>query len=357
VDALPPGSTLGILGGGQLGRMLSQAASRLGFDVVVLDPEDNSPAGRVSRGQIVAPYDDANALNVMGRVCDAVTFEFENVPAEAVARLQAGGARVAPGPRALAVAQDRVEEKQFLNAVGAPTVAFHAVDGPEDLRVGLARLGTPAVLKTRRDGYDGKGQIWIRSPRALDAAWQAVGARPSVLEARAPFVRELSIIAARGWNGRCAVYPLGENVHAGGVLRTTQAPARIDDRTRRAAGRIARAVLEGLDYVGVIGIELFDLGGGRLLVNEIAPRVHNTGHWTQDGCEVDQFEQHIRAVAGWPLGPTTPHARIEMLNLLGDEVDAWERLSHETDTRIHLYGKRDAKPGRKMGHVNLVKAL
>ncbi len=357
MDALPPGSTLGILGGGQLGRMLSQAASRLGFDVVVLDPEDNSPAGRVSRGQIVAPYDDANALNVMGRVCDAVTFEFENVPAEAVARLQAGGARVAPGPRALAVAQDRVEEKQFLNAVGAPTVAFHAVDGPEDLRVGLARLGTPAVLKTRRDGYDGKGQIWIRSPRALDAAWQAVGARPSVLEARAPFVRELSIIAARGWNGRCAVYPLGENVHAGGVLRTTQAPARIDDRTRRAAGRIARAVLEGLDYVGVIGIELFDLGGGRLLVNEIAPRVHNTGHWTQDGCEVDQFEQHIRAVAGWPLGPTTPHARIEMLNLLGDEVDAWERLSHETDTRIHLYGKRDAKPGRKMGHVNLVKAL
>ena len=357
MDALPPGSTLGILGGGQLGRMLSQAASRLGFDVVVLDPEDNSPAGRVSRGQIVAPYDDANALNVMGRVCDAVTFEFENVPAEAVARLQAGGARVAPGPRALAVAQDRVEEKQFLNAVGAPTVAFHAVDGPEDLRVGLARLGTPAVLKTRRDGYDGKGQIWIRSPRALDAAWQAVGARPSVLEARAPFVRELSIIAARGWNGRCAVYPLGENVHAGGVLRTTQAPARIDDRTRRAAGRIARAVLEGLDYVGVIGIELFDLGGGRLLVNEIAPRVHNTGHWTQDGCVCDQFEQHVRAVMGWPLGSTRAHARVEMTNLLGHEVERWPRLAGSPDVQVHLYGKTPARPGRKMGHANRVGPL
>jgi 5-(carboxyamino)imidazole ribonucleotide synthase len=236
-------------------------------------------------------------------------------------------------------------------------VAFHAVDGPEDLRVGLARLGAPALLKTRRDGYDGKGQVWIKSARGIDAAWQTVGARSSILEARAPFKRELSIIAARGWDGRCAVYPLGENVHAGGVLRTTVAPARIDDRTRRAAGRIARAVLEGLDYVGVIGIELFDLGGGRLLVNEIAPRVHNTGHWTQDGCVCDQFEQHIRALAGWPLGPTTAHARVEMTNLLGDDVNKWDALSAKPDARLHLYGKAEARKGRKMGHVNRVKRL
>jgi 5-(carboxyamino)imidazole ribonucleotide synthase len=305
----------------------------------------------------VAPYDDVNALNVMGRVCDAVTFEFENVPAEAVARLKAGGARVAPGPHALAVAQDRVEEKQFLNAVGAPTVAFHAVDGPEDLRVGLARLGAPALLKTRRDGYDGKGQVWIKTGADADKAWKAIGGRSAILEARAAFERELSVICARGRDGAVAVYPLGENVHKGGVLKTTIAPAKVDARTEARAHAIAVAILEGLDYVGVIGIELFDLGGGLLLVNEIAPRVHNTGHWTQDGCVCDQFEQHIRALAGWPLGPTTAHARVEMTNLLGDDVKKWEALSARPDARLHLYGKAEARKGRKMGHVNRVKRL
>ncbi len=354
---LPPGATLGILGGGQLGRMLSQAASRLGFDVVILDPEENSPAGRVSRGQIVAAYDDPTTLEVMGRVCDVVTFEFENVPAASVERLAAGGALVAPGPTALAAAQDRVEEKTFLNAVGAPTVDFVAVDNLDDLKAGLERLGAPALLKTRRDGYDGKGQVWVRSVKMAADAWEAIGGRPAILEARAAFVRELSIIAARGWDGQIAVYPLGENKHSGGVLRTTVAPAVVDMKTQRRARAIAAAVLEGLDYVGVIGVELFDLGGGILLVNEIAPRVHNTGHWTQDGCACDQFEQHIRAVVGWPLGPTKAHARIEMTNLLGDEVDQWVKLSGKSDTRIHLYGKAEARPGRKMGHVNRVKAL
>ena len=352
MDPLPPGSTLGILGGGQLGRMLSQAASRLGFNVVVLDPEENSPAGRVSQGQIVAPYDRATALDVMGKACDVVTFEFENVPAASVDRLKAGGARVAPGPLALAVAQDRLEEKTFLNGVGAATVDFHPVDDLAGLTEGLARLGVPALLKTRREGYDGKGQVWIKSARHAAEAWEALQGRPALLEARAPFLRELSIIAARGWDGSFAVYPLGENRHAGGVLRTTLAPAQVDERTRRGASRIARAVLEGLDYVGIIGIELFDLGLGGLLVNEIAPRVHNTGHWTQDGCACDQFEQHVRAVMGWPLGPTTPHARVEMTNLLGDEVERWAELSRRPDRRLHLYGKSPAKPGRKMGHVN-----
>jgi len=354
---LPPGATLGILGGGQLGRMLSQAASRLGFDVVILDPEENSPAGRVSRGQIVAAYDDPTALEVMGRVCDVVTFEFENVPAASVERLAAGGALVAPGPTALAAAQDRVEEKTFLNAVGAPTVDFVAVDSLDDLKAGLERLGAPALLKTRRDGYDGKGQVWVRSARMAADAWEAIDGRPAILEARAAFVRELSIIAARGWDGQIAVYPLGENKHSGGVLLTTLAPAVVDMKTQRRARAIAAAVLEGLDYVGVIGVELFDLGDGILLVNEIAPRVHNTGHWTQDGCTCDQFEQHIRAVVGWPLGPTRAHARIEMTNLLGDDVDQWGKLSGKSDTRIHLYGKAEARPGRKMGHVNRFRPL
>jgi len=354
---LPPGSTLGILGGGQLGRMLSQAASRLGFNVVILDPEENSPAGRVSQGQIVAAYDDPTALRVLGQTCQAVTFEFENVPAASVAQLAQGGALVAPGPRALAVAQDRVEEKTFLNGVGATTVDFAVVDSVEDLIAGLERLGTPALLKTRREGYDGKGQIWVTSAAMAADAWQAVGERPSVLEAKAAFVRELSVIAARGRDGQIAVYPLGENIHSGGVLKTTLAPAVVDAATQGRAEAIARAVLEGLDYVGVLGVELFDLGNGDLRVNEIAPRVHNTGHWTQDGCVCDQFEQHIRAIAGWPLGPTKAHAQVEMTNLLGAEVEQWRSLAAQPDARLHLYGKAEARPGRKMAHVNRVKAL
>ncbi|RZJ02468.1 MAG: 5-(carboxyamino)imidazole ribonucleotide synthase [Brevundimonas sp.] len=354
---LAPGSTIGILGGGQLGRMLSQAASRLGFNVVILDPEENSPAGRVSQGQIVAAYDDLNALGVLGQTSQAVTFEFENVPATSVERLVKGGAVVAPGPKALAVAQDRVDEKTFLNGVGATTVKFAAVDSLDDLLAGLERLGVPALLKTRREGYDGKGQVWVRSVAMAADAWNAVGERPSILEAKAPFVRELSVIAARGRDGATAVYPLGENIHKGGVLKTTLAPAAVDAKTEKRAKAIAKAVLEGLDYVGVLGVELFDLGEGKLLVNEIAPRVHNTGHWTQDGCVCDQFEQHIRAIAGWPLGPTTAHARVEMTNLLGDEVDQWTKLSGKADARLHLYGKAEARPGRKMGHVNRVKPL
>ena len=355
--ALAPGATIGILGGGQLGRMLSQAASRLGFNVVILDPEENSPAGRVSQGQIVAAYDNPTALGVLGQTSQAVTFEFENVPASSVAKLAESGALVAPGPRALAVAQDRVEEKTFLNGVGATTVDFVPVDGLDDLLAGLERLGTPALLKTRRDGYDGKGQVWVRSAREAADAWNAIGERPAILEARAAFTRELSVIAARGRDGQIAVYPLGENIHKGGVLKTTLAPAAVDAKTEKRAKAIAKAILNGLDYVGVLGVELFDLGDGRLLVNEIAPRVHNTGHWTQDGCVCDQFEQHIRAIAGWPLGPTTAHFRVEMTNLLGDEVDQWTRLAAKPDMRLHLYGKAEARPGRKMAHVNRVKAL
>nr|WP_303683958.1 5-(carboxyamino)imidazole ribonucleotide synthase [Brevundimonas naejangsanensis] len=351
---LPPGSTLGILGGGQLGRMLAQAAERLGFDVVILDPKPDCPAARVSRAQITAPYDDPDALQALGRLCDVVTFEFENVPAASVETLAEAGALVAPGPTALAVAQDRVDEKTYLNAVGAPTVDFAAVTTLDDLTAAIDRLGLPALLKTRREGYDGKGQVWIRDAADAQAAFDAIGRRPAVLEAAAVFNRELSVIAARGRDGAVAVYPLGENVHQNGVLKTTTAPAAVDPATQGRAEAIAAAVLDGLDYIGVMGIELFDMGSGELLVNEVAPRVHNTGHWTQDGCVCDQFEQHVRAVVGWPLGPSNAHARIEMTNLLGDEVDQWRTLAAEPNARLHLYGKHDARPGRKMAHVNRI---
>lgn len=354
---LPPGSTIGILGGGQLGRMLALAAARLGFDVAVLERDADSPAGRVAAHTIVGAYDDPEALAALAKLADVVTYEFENVPAGSVARLEALGVAVAPGTEALAVAQDRVAEKQFLNANGAPTVAFAAADNAEEAIREAHALGCPVLMKTRREGYDGKGQRWVEHPEQAAAVFEALGGVPVILEAPAEFRRELSVIAARGRDGSTAIYPLAENHHEGGVLRRSLAPATADQALADQAERIALRILEGLNYVGVVGIELFELNDGRLLVNEIAPRVHNSGHWTQDGCEVDQFEQQIRAVAGWPLGPTAPIARVEMLNLLGDEMHDWPRLAHEAETRIHLYGKREAKPGRKMGHVNKLHPL
>jgi len=286
-----------------------------------------------------------------------VTFEFENVPATAVAQLAGMGVEVAPGPLALRVAQDRFEEKTFLNAHGAPTVAFAPADTPEEAAAAVERLGAPALMKTRREGYDGKGQRWVEHAHAAAAAFAALGGAPVILEAAAEFVRELSVIAARGRDGAIAVYPLAENHHESGILRRSIAPAQASPALAEQAERIAARILGGLEYVGVIGVELFEMADGRLLVNEIAPRVHNTGHWTQDGCEVDQFEQHVRAIAGWPLGPTHAIARVEMLNLLGEEAGDWARYAAEPETRLHLYGKREAKPGRKMGHVNRVKGL
>lgn len=354
---LAPGATLGILGGGQLGRMLAEAASRLGFDVVVLERDADSPAGRVTKQTIVAAYDDPDALARLAEVAAVVTYEFENVPAASVERLTALGAAVAPGARVLAVAQDRVNEKSFLNSQGVATVAFAEAASPEEAAAAVAQIGVPCLMKTRREGYDGKGQHWVESLAEAGAVFTALGGRPVIVEAPADFVRELSVIAARGRDGATAVYPLAENHHENGVLRRSIAPAAASAALVEQAERIAVTILTGLDYVGVIGVELFELADGRLLVNEIAPRVHNTGHWTQDGCEVDQFEQHIRAVAGWPLAPTRATARVEMLNLLGDEVDAWLRYAAEPEARLHLYGKREAKPGRKMGHVNRVRAL
>ncbi|MBP8246921.1 MAG: 5-(carboxyamino)imidazole ribonucleotide synthase [Phenylobacterium sp.] len=354
---LAPGETIGILGGGQLGRMLAQAASRLGFDVAILEPAPDAPAGRVAAHTVRGAYDDPRALEALAAVASLVTFEFENVPAGAVAHLTDQDVEVAPNARALAVAQDRVEEKSFLNSIGVPTVAFAAADSPQAAEAAMALIGAPALMKTRREGYDGKGQRWVEHAAEAAAVFESLGGKPVIIEAPADFVRELSVIAARGRDGELAIYPMAENHHENGVLRRSVAPAAVSAGLAQQAERIAAQVLTGLDYVGVIGIELFELSDGRLLVNEIAPRVHNTGHWTMDGCEVDQFEQHIRAIAGWPLGPTAAILRVEMLNLLGDEADAWLKYAGEPETRLHLYGKRDAKSGRKMGHVNRVSPL
>jgi 5-(carboxyamino)imidazole ribonucleotide synthase len=354
---LPPGSTIGIVGGGQLGRMLALAAARLGLRVAVLAREAGSPAGQVAAVEVVGAYADGDAVARLAAQSDVLTFEFENVAAEALAAVAARGVPIAPPGRALAVSQDRVDEKTFLNAHGLATTPFAAIDSAADIGPALGRLGAPALLKTRREGYDGKGQAWVKSVGEAEAAFAAIGAKPAILEAKAAFVRELSVIAARGWDGAVVAYPLGENRHEHGVLRTTLAPAEVDDGVRAEALRIATTLLSALDYVGVIGVELFQLADGTLLVNEFAPRVHNTGHWTLDGCEVDQFEQHIRAVAGWPLGPTDALARVEMTNLLGEEVNDWPALAADPEARLWLYGKREAAPGRKMGHVNRLSML
>ncbi|MEO8811672.1 MAG: 5-(carboxyamino)imidazole ribonucleotide synthase [Caulobacteraceae bacterium] len=354
---LPPGSAIGVLGGGQLGRMLSLAAARLGFDTVILTPEARSPASRVAARTIVAAYDDPAALEALARAAAVITFEFENVPAAAVAHLARLGAEVAPGTRSLAIAQDRLEEKTFLNAAGLPTVAFAGVDTAGDLRRALGRLGAPLLLKSRRGGYDGKGQVWVSGAGEAEGAMAAIGGVAAIAEAPADFRRELAVIAARGRDGEIALYPLIESHHQNGVLRRATAPAPATPGVLAEAERIAATLLDSLDYVGVLGLELFERDDGRLLVNEFAPRVHNTGHWTLDGCEVDQFEQHVRAIAGWPLGPTAAHFRVEMTNLLGAEAEGWRRLAGEAETRLWLYGKNEAAAGRKMGHVNRLTPL
>ncbi|HWF00794.1 MAG TPA: 5-(carboxyamino)imidazole ribonucleotide synthase [Caulobacteraceae bacterium] len=354
---LPPGATIGILGGGQLGRMLALAAARLGFDVAILTPQADSPASRVAARTFVAGYEDPGALAELAAASAVVTFEFENVPAGAVEQLVALGAAVAPDARALAIAQDRLAEKTFLNEAGLPTVGFAAVDTEDDLAAAFAKLGGPLLLKTRRGGYDGKGQVWVGKPGEGRAALAAIGHAPAIVETPADFQREVAMIAARGRNGETALYSLTESHHESGILRRTTSPARDSHRTAPAAEKIVGRLIRALDYVGVLGVELFERDDGTLLVNEFAPRVHNTGHWTLDGCQVDQFEQHIRAIAGWPLGPTNPLRRVEMVNLLGDEANDWRRYAGEADARVWLYGKGEARPGRKMGHVNRLRPL
>ncbi len=343
-------TTIGILGGGQLGRMLAMAAARLGIDAHIYCPDENSPAARVAARATVAGYDDREALTAFADSVDAITTEFENVPAE-TARFLATRRPVHPSADALEIAQDRVLEKTFLNETGIGTAPWRSVDSIDDLTASLDEIGPRGVLKTRRLGYDGKGQARLNGPDDIAAAFADMADAPAILEGLAAFEREISVIAARAEDGTVRCYDPGENRHSDGILRETVVPADIDGATYDEALAIAERIVGALEYVGVIGVEMFAMQDGTLLVNEIAPRVHNTGHWTIEGCAISQFEQHVRAVCGLPLGDPARHSDAVMENLIGNDIDALPTLLAEAGAAVHLYGKGDARPGRKMGHV------
>ena len=350
-----PVRTIGIIGGGQLGRMLAMAAARLNFRTVILEPQADCPAAQVANAQITAAYDDPKALAELAERCDVVTYEFENVPVSAAEALQRS-VPVHPPAKALEVAQDRLVEKRFLNSCGIETAKFHAVDSQADLEKALADFGGKGVLKTCRLGYDGKGQRVFRSAEESPAgAYEALGSVPLILESFVPFEREVSIIAARAKDGTVVCFDPAENVHRNGILHTSTLPAQMPDATAKTARESAEKLLAALDYVGVIGMEFFVMADGTLIANEIAPRVHNSGHWTEAACIVSQFEQHIRAVAGLPMGNPHRHSDCVMTNLIGDDILDVPTWLAKKDVLVHLYGKTESRPGRKMGHVTELK--
>lgn len=355
--ALPAGSTVGVIGGGQLGRMLAMAAAQLGYRTIVVDPQPDCPAAQTANRQIVAAYDDARALAELSGSCDVVTYEFENVPVAAATELSKHLA-VLPPPVALERAQDRLTEKAFLNDIGVETALFLPVDSDADLASGLAEFGGDGVLKTRRLGYDGKGQIVFRNivGDGAHGMFEKMGHVPLILEGLIEFEAEISVIAARGGNGSMASYDPARNEHMNGILATSTVPSAVSEVVAEAAKSAACRVLEALDYVGVIGVEFFVLENGDLLANEFAPRVHNSGHWTEAACAVSQFEQHIRAICGLPLGMPGRHSDCVMENLIGDDVDQVPEILKETNAVLHLYGKSETRPGRKMGHVTRLAA-
>lgn len=352
-SALEPEATIGILGGGQLGRMLALAAARLGFKCHVFAPSPDSPAFDVVHRVTVADYNDTDALDRFAADVDVVTYEFENVPAETATFLSAR-VPVLPDPKILAITQDRLSEKNFVTGLGIATAPFAAVTAPAELAAALERVGRPAVLKSRRYGYDGKGQATIKNGSDPQTAWREVGGQPAILEAFIPFRREISVVAARSHDGTVECFDATENEHRDHILKVSRVPAALSEAGLRQARRIAEIVAEKFAYVGVLAVELFELSDGGLLVNEIAPRVHNSGHWTIDGASVSQFEQHIRAVAGWPLAKPVRHGRVEMTNLIGHEVEDFRRFLTLPGAAVHLYGKTAIRPGRKMGHVTQV---
>lgn len=346
---LPPGSTIGILGGGQLGRMLAMAAARLGLKTHIYSDDAESPAFDVAAARTLASYEDEAALDTFARACDAVTFEFENVPSTTVALL-ADRVPTNPGAHALDVAQDRLTEKSFVRDLGLATAAFARADTVAELHAALASLGAPAVLKTRRMGYDGKGQAKILQPGDAASAMESLKGAPAIVERFVDFAFEASVIAARSASGAFASYDPPENLHANHILKRSTVPGRLSSVQAEQARSIARQIANALDYVGVLCVELFVARDGALLVNEIAPRVHNSGHWTLEACTVSQFEQHIRAIAGWPLGDCARHSDAVMENIIGDEARDWLALARE-GAALHLYGKPAIRPGRKMGHI------
>jgi 5-(carboxyamino)imidazole ribonucleotide synthase len=360
VTALSPGSTIGILGGGQLGRMLALAAAQLGFKTHIFAPEADSPAFDVAAARTIASYAHEEALTAFAKSVDVATYEFENIPVATVEFLSSL-VPVRPGAKALACAQDRVNEKMLARELGAMTADFASVDSYGELLARIEQIGTPSILKTRRLGYDGKGQAKILKPEDAKDAWAAMRDQPSILEGFVSFQSEVSVIAARGLDGNFHAFDVTENEHRNHILHRSVAPARIKPQAASEAIGIAKRIAERLDYVGVFAIEFFALDFARkevLYINEMAPRVHNSGHWTQNGAATSQFEQHIRAVAGWPLGSTAlVSAGAEMINLIGDDINDWEKLAAQSGTYLHHYGKREARPGRKMGHVNRVLAV
>ncbi len=355
-ERLPPGSTIGILGGGQLGRMLAMAAAELGFHVHIFAPKGDNPATDVAHSSTLAEWTDESALGAFADAVDVVTYEFENIPVETVSWL-ADRVPVRPGVEAIAVAQDRLAEKAMATGLGLAVAPYAAVDTLGDLEAALAKIPLPAILKTRRLGYDGKGQAAIDRPADAPAAWKAVGAAPAILEQRVAFAMEISVLLARGVDGTTRAFDIPQNRHAAGILATSTVPAAVSAQVAAHAAAIAEQIAAALNYVGVLAVEMFVVpgdGGDTILINEIAPRVHNSGHWTTDACLVSQFEQHIRAVCGWPLADPTRHSDVTMTNLIGGDVEAWPVLVGERGTRLHLYGKAEVRPGRKMGHVNRV---
>ncbi|MEM9331993.1 MAG: 5-(carboxyamino)imidazole ribonucleotide synthase [Pseudomonadota bacterium] len=343
--------TIGIIGGGQLGRMLAMAAAHLGRRVVILDPQAEAPAFQCANEHIVAAFDDADALSKLAQMSDVITYEFENVNVDALRKLESTS-DCHPNTKALSTSQDRLVEKTFFRELGIGTAPFFDIDSITTLEVCLKETNHRGILKTRRMGYDGKGQVRIsdKDPDWMMNCKELIENAPCILEGFVDFDREISIIAARDKNGRIEAFDVGENVHKNGILYTTTVPADVSDNTRSSAYNIAEKVLSALDYVGVIGIELFVMNNGELIANEFAPRVHNSGHWTEAACLTSQFEQHIRAVSGLPLAKTTRHSNCVMQNLIGDEVNQAIEILKRQDTLLHLYGKAESRPGRKMGH-------
>jgi 5-(carboxyamino)imidazole ribonucleotide synthase len=353
---LKPGDTIGILGGGQLGRMLAMAAARLGLRCRVFSPDPDSPAFDVVQDATCAEYADVEALELFASDVDVITYEFENVPA-ASALVLAARRPVLPDRKILETTQDRLFEKDFVARLGIGTADYADVPSAAALRAAIARIGLPAVIKTRRFGYDGKGQAIIRPGDDPDQIWADLGTKSAILEAFVPFEREISVIAARSANGDVECFDVTENEHRDHILKISRTPADIPDALAVQALRIAGDIAEALNYVGVLAVEMFVVrsdGEARLLVNEIAPRVHNSGHWTLDGASISQFEQHIRAVAGWPLGKPLRHGPVTMTNLIGEDINGYEQWLTVPGATVHLYGKGAPRPGRKMGHVTQV---
>lgn len=350
---IAPGSTIGILGGGQLGRMTALAAARLGYRCHIYCPEDDAPAFAVAAAHTVAPYDDAKALDAFAAAVDVVTFEFENIPAASAERL-AENTLVRPSWKVLDTAQDRVTEKKFFDGIGASTAPWREINDLATLEHAISELGVPCILKTRRFGYDGKGQVRIDKAAQAAEAWEALKGAPAILEGFVPFSREISVIVARSPRGEVNTFDVVENVHVDHILDTTRAPAQITPEQTERAAAIAHHAAVALDLEGLLAIEMFVDHEGKILVNEMAPRPHNSGHWTMDACITDQFEQFVRAVCNLRLGSTERHCNAEMKNLLGRSIDQWSDILSDPKAKLHLYGKLEARDGRKMGHVTRV---